>query len=142
MPDDEELEVRVLGDSSDVRGWSYSVTEHELGLIDRTKDVHIAAIRPGCIRGNHYHMKRGELITVIHRDTWSLHWDTGENTPAHHRTFNGSGALAFAPPRGWSHAVRNDGSVDLIIVASNDVSYNRHEQDEVSRDAYRRIVTE
>ena len=104
------------------------------------KDVHIAEIKPGQIRGNHYHSKRGEYITVVYTGDWSLHWDTGEGTAVSHKRFDGSGAVLITPPLNWSHAVRNDGDGSLWIFVASDQAYDRDEKDEYKRDAIRRVV--
>jgi hypothetical protein len=49
--------------------------------------------------------------------------------------------MAFAPPRMWSHAVRNDGEGSLWIVGLSDRQYGLG-QDEESKDTIRRPVTE
>jgi oxalate decarboxylase/phosphoglucose isomerase-like protein (cupin superfamily) len=76
------------------------------------------------VRGNHYHTERGELIAVVYRGPWSLHWDTGPGTPPQRRDFTGQGAVAVVPPVNWSHAVRNDGDSDLWIFAASDRPYD------------------
>jgi oxalate decarboxylase/phosphoglucose isomerase-like protein (cupin superfamily) len=135
------VEIIQLDESTDARGLSFSVVVEQLERINSVKDLHIAAILPGHVRGNHYHTHRSELITVLYQDSWSLHWDTGAGTEPHHRSFMGTGAVAIYPPLGWSHAVRNDGDRELWIVVASDEPYDRHEQDESARDAIRRIVT-
>jgi hypothetical protein len=137
-----DLPVYELDDSTDDRGVSFSLLERQLDLIGAVKDVHIASIGQGKIRGNHYHAEHGELITVVFRDRWSLHWDTGEGTPTRHRDFSGVGAVVVAPPLNWSHAVRNDSAADLWIFVGSDRPSNRHDEDPLRRDAIRRIVIE
>jgi dTDP-4-dehydrorhamnose 3,5-epimerase-like enzyme len=138
----DEMVVIPLDESTDSRGLSFSILEDEIARIGAVRDVHIAAIRPGCTRGNHYHARRGELIAVVFRDAWSLHWDTGEETETYHRSFSGRGGVLIVPPLGWSHAVRNDGGVDMWIFAASDRPYDRHDSDEIRRDAIRRVVTD
>jgi uncharacterized cupin superfamily protein len=46
-----------------------------LAMIDKVLDVHIASVRPGAARGNHYHSVKAELITVVYSDA----------APEHHR---------------------------------------------------------
>jgi oxalate decarboxylase/phosphoglucose isomerase-like protein (cupin superfamily) len=137
-----DFAVVPLSDSSDVRGVSFSLTLTELSMVDAIQDIHIAAIEPGETRGNHYHVRRGELITVIFQDRWSLHWDTGLGTAPKHRVFEGRGAVAFSPPLNWSHAVRNDGDSPLWIFVASDRPYDRADDDAVRRDAIARIVTD
>ncbi len=59
---------------------------------------------------------------MIHRDAWSLHWDSGE----------GSAVCS----RDAAHAVRNDGTEDLYIVGLSDGEY-----DPAAPDAYPRRVS-
>lgn len=135
-----ELEFTFLNDSTDPRGQSVSLTSDELAVLSEVHDVHIAAIKPGSIRGNHYHMSRHELITVVYDGECSVHWDTGDGSQRRSRSFVGAGAISFAPPIGWSHAVRNDGASVIWIVVASDKPYNRSATDEVARDAIRREV--
>lgn len=133
----DQMQIVELDDSTDDRGFSFSILAESLALIGAIRDVHIAEIRPGAVRGNHYHAHRGEILAVVFTDKWSVHWDTGEGTEVHRRSFDGRGAVALVPPRGWSHAVRNDGSDSMWIYAASDVAYN---PDPVARDAVRRVV--
>lgn len=136
-----EMRIEQLADSTDERGLSFSVLADQLSGAGPAKDIHIAMIRPGHTRGNHYHARRHELIAVIYRDSCSVHWDTGPDTSTRRRTFEGTGAILVAPPLNWSHAVRNDGDEDVWIVAVSDVPYDRSQSDPVARDAIPRIVT-
>jgi oxalate decarboxylase/phosphoglucose isomerase-like protein (cupin superfamily) len=136
------MQITQLHNSTDDRGLSFSLIEGNLRSIAEIKDIHIAEIKPGRIRGNHYHAARRELITVVHEDKWSLHWDTGEGTSPHHKTFTGSGAVLVTPPLNWSHAVRNDGPSSIWIVVASDRAYDRDEPDEHKRDAMRRAVAQ
>lgn len=138
----DQMQIVELDDSTDDRGFSFSILEEHLALIKTIRDVHVAEIRPGAVRGNHYHAHRGELIAVVFTGRWSLHWDTGEGTEVHRRFFEGRGAVAVVPPRGWSHAVKNDGTESMWIYAASDASYDRHDPDPVARDAVRRVVVQ
>ncbi|WP_460755881.1 polysaccharide biosynthesis C-terminal domain-containing protein [Myceligenerans cantabricum] len=134
------MHIEALDDSSDARGQSFSILNSLLRAIGPARDIHIGEVRPGSIRGNHFHSSRRELIAVVFTDQWSLHWDTGPETAVHVRKFYEPGAVAVRPPLDWSHAVRNDGSESLWIVAISDQPYDRHESDPVLRDAVRRPV--
>ena len=136
----DDIHIERLDDSTDARGLSFSILEPLLSKIGHARDVHIGEILPGCIRGNHFHARRGELIAVVFSDTWSLHWDTGPDTAVHVRRFDGSGAIAVIPPRNWSHAVKNEGVKPMWIFAVSDQRYDRHESDSTRRDVVRREV--
>jgi dTDP-4-dehydrorhamnose 3,5-epimerase-like enzyme len=120
----------------DQRGASFSVPLAQLELLGAPKDVHLASIGPGHVRGNHYHVERRELIVVLPHERWSLHWDVGEGTDVSTHTFFGQGAVAIAIPPSCAHAIRNDGSSLLWLIASTDGVY-----DPTHPDAYRRVVT-
>ena len=126
--------IEALADSTDQRGRGFSVIAGQLARVGDVRDVHITTINPGCMRGNHYHPSRRELIAVLYRDAWSLHWDTGAGTAVTHRSIQGVGGVLVGPPAGWSHAVRNDGGVELVLVALSDVAYDHAHPDVVRRD--------
>jgi dTDP-4-dehydrorhamnose 3,5-epimerase-like enzyme len=120
MPD---LTFMPLPESSDGRGVSFVILGEVLATMDNVLDVHIASVRPGAIRGNHYHSVKTELITVIYSDSWSFHWDTGEDTEVHSRQFAGAGAVAVVVPHAWSHAVKNEGATDLWLFNASDMAF-------------------
>ena len=112
-----------LPDLTDERGLSFSVPARVLCEL-AVRDVHVAAIRPGHVRGNHYHEKKTELITVIYQDDWTFHWDTGPDTQVNGREFAGCGAVSISVPLLWSHAVKNDGIKDLWLFNMTDLSFD------------------
>jgi dTDP-4-dehydrorhamnose 3,5-epimerase-like enzyme len=122
MPTD--VTIVHLSESTDERGLSFSLTTESIGELI-IKDVHIAAVRPGCVRGNHYHSKKLELITVVYKDEWSLHWDTGPETVVQCRSFSGCGAVTIQIPLFWSHAVKNNGRSELWLFNAADMSFDR-----------------
>jgi oxalate decarboxylase/phosphoglucose isomerase-like protein (cupin superfamily) len=130
-----ELAVVSLEDGGDGRGSSFSPPHRWLKYLRALEDVHIATIRPGQVRGNHYHVARRELLVVIYSERWSLHWDKGEGTELSRRSFDGAGAVLVAVPASWSHAIRNDSLSDLWLVGASDVAY-----DPDNPDAFRRVV--
>lgn len=121
MPTD--VVITELPDSSDERGMSFSIPTETIARLT-VRDVHLAAVRPGYTRGNHYHTEKIELITVVYADDWSLHWDTGEGTAVQCHRFTGSGAVTIEFPLYWAHAVRNDGHKDLWMFNTNDRAFD------------------
>jgi len=128
-----------LPDSSDERGVSFSLLSEVLDMIPKVQDVHIASVRPGAIRGNHYHSVKTEVLTVAYVDAWSFYWDTGEGTEAQRRQFVGTGAVAVIVPLAWSHAVKNEGASDLWLFNASDVAFSR-EPGAVSDSHTRKVV--
>ena len=132
--------ITQLPESTDERGVSFSLAAEKIAEFT-IREVHIAALNPGHIRGNHYHAKRQELITVAYDGKWSLHWDTGPETETHCREFSGHGAVSICVPPLWSHAIRNDGSRELWLFNAADKSSDQSSGDDALRDTYRRMVT-
>jgi len=123
----------VLDDRGDTRGGSFILPDEWLTILPAVQDIHITTLRPGHVRGNHYHAHRRELIIVVHADRWSLHWDSGANTRVVSQGFEGSGAVSIAVLPNMSHAIRNDGSLDLQLMALSDVAYTSTNPDTHSR---------
>lgn len=112
------MSVRVtpLDARTDVRGSSFGV-EVPFASIG---ECHVATMRPGSVRGNHFHRHRRELLVVLYSDRWTLLWDEGENTNVESRTFEGAGAVLMEADPLCAHAVRNDGSRELQIFVLGD----------------------
>ena len=116
----------------DARGSSFLLHNHVCGFLKHVKNIHIATINPGEIRGNHFHTHMREIIFVMSGSAWTLHWDTGENTELHEQRFSGTESVVLKILPGASHAITNTGSVSLLLVSLSDRAYNRSEPD-VSR---------
>jgi dTDP-4-dehydrorhamnose 3,5-epimerase-like enzyme len=133
--DDQRLSVIELRDFGDTRGSSYGVPDDVLAGGFPLANIHITTIEPGSVRGNHYHRQRRELLVVMAGDRWSLHWDTGADTPVQRRDFDRPGVAMITVPIGLSHAVRNDGAAVLRVIGLTDGPY-----DPECPDAFPRVV--
>jgi oxalate decarboxylase/phosphoglucose isomerase-like protein (cupin superfamily) len=118
------LNIELLTNNGDARGLSFSAPAEALAFVGRMADVHLASIKPGCVRGNHYHLRRREAIVVLPGSKWSLHWDEDQNAAAQHREFEGDRAVLVLISPGASHAVRNDGVSELWLVAISSETYD------------------
>ena len=77
-------------------------------------------LRSGLVRGNYFHRHERELLVVLHDDSWTLAFDSGDHTPVETRAFSGAGAVRIEIDPGSAHAIRNDGRSDLhIFVVAN-----------------------
>lgn len=108
--------VTPLAARTDLRGSSFGV---EIPFAS-VGECHIATIRPGAVRGNHFHLTRREVLVVLYADRWTLLWDEGEGSPVQSRTFEGAGAVLMDADPLCAHAVRNDGARDLQIFVLGD----------------------
>lgn len=131
------LQVTVLSDSGDDRGSSFPAPNECFEGGFSVRNAHLSTLLPGYVRGNHFHVARHETLLVMSADRWSLHWDSGINSPVEVRVFDGPGAVVIRIPPHVSHAIRNDGSMLLHIVGLTDGPY-----DPVAPDAFPRRVTQ
>jgi len=124
MNTDSKIQISSLEDHGDQRGFSFTVPAEALRFLDGVEDIHIAAILPGAIRGNHFHQRRREILVFNYAGDWSFHWDEGPNTPTQHRSFQGTGAVLITILPGASHAVRSDGAQTLMLMAASSEPYD------------------
>jgi UDP-2-acetamido-2,6-beta-L-arabino-hexul-4-ose reductase len=98
---------------SDERGFVFEPLSGE--VLAGQKNVHVVTSRPGAVRGNHYHLKGTETLVVCgpalvrirtadQLEDFSIPADTT--------------CRVIIPP-GVSHAVKNTGATDMLLVAFN-----------------------
>ncbi len=122
-----KVRIKELQNYGDTRGASFTIPADALAFVGRLADVYIACTRPGAIRGNHYHLRRNEAIVIPPGSPWSLHWDEGDDSSPQHRDFQGSSAVLVLISPDASHAIRNDGDLDLWFFAISSESYDAAE---------------
>jgi len=128
-----DIELIPLTDSGDQRGASFPLGSAWLDFLGKAVDCHISTIKPGQTRGNHYHERKREIIVVVHRDRWTMCWDTGANTSPQRQEFTGGGAVMIKTSPGASHAVVNNGSEDLQLFALCNQLYDPAHPDAIAR---------
>jgi len=119
-----KVQLTQLNNNGDARGFSFMAPAEALAFVGRMADVHLASMKPGAVRGNHYHLRRREAIVVLPGARWSFHWDEGDGSPAQHREFDGGRAVLVLVPPDASHAVRNDVDGTLWWVAISSETYD------------------
>jgi dTDP-4-dehydrorhamnose 3,5-epimerase-like enzyme len=117
-----------LGD--DVRGFSFGPPAALFSQLGDVRDLHVMTIRPGRVRGNHYHVAKDEMFLVLHQDAWSLHWSAADG-PTNSRAFAGSGGVTIVMPRMLGHAIRNDGAEDLFVVGASTMAFDPVDPDAI-----------
>ena len=127
------LTIHRLADNGDSRGRNFSLPASSLEFLGAVRDVHFAEIRPGAIRGNHYHVFRRKMVCVHYADAWSLHWDTGPDTPIQRQNFEGSGVVIVEIEPTISHAIRNDGSVEMQMVGFSNLVFDPNNRETYPR---------
>lgn len=134
------VEILELSSQGDERGASFS-DQRWRAFLQQVKDIHIATIHPGAVRGNHYHRERREVLFIMHADDWSFHWEAEAGGSLLQRRFRGSGCVMITIEPETSHAVRNDGRVDLFLVGVSDADYDPRNPDVYRRDVIAKTGT-
>jgi dTDP-4-dehydrorhamnose 3,5-epimerase-like enzyme len=134
-PVKEQTGVRItrLTDTGDPRGWSFQIPAQCLEFLGDVRDLHLATVKPGAIRGNHYHKVRKEVLFLFHTDQWSVHWDCGPGTQPQTQMLTGSGVVMLEIELHASHALRNDGASDMQMIGMSNAAYNPQEPDSFPR---------
>ena len=102
----------------------FTVPPLVLSCLGQIRDIYIAPVAPGAIRGNHFHLRRKEALIILYETEWVLYWDEGENTPTCQIRFLGAGARVILVEPGSSHAVRNTGTRELLLLGLFSESYD------------------
>lgn len=121
------VQISELAPHGDNRGLSLAMPPEAMQFVRELADVHISSSVSGAVRGNHYHRRKRRAILVMPGIAWSLHWDEGEGTAVQRRIFDGSQAVLVLVPPGVAHAVRNDGTASLWMVACSSAPYDASE---------------
>jgi dTDP-4-dehydrorhamnose 3,5-epimerase-like enzyme len=124
-----------LENKGDERGCSYNIPQHAFNFIGEIRDSHFATIVPGAIRGNHYHVGRKEFILIWFCDSWILAWDYGDDTNVEIKSFSGAGLKLIEIDEEISHAIKNTGNADILIIAFSNKIFNFEKSD-----TYKRVV--
>jgi dTDP-4-dehydrorhamnose 3,5-epimerase-like enzyme len=97
------------------------------------RNVHVVLTEPGAIRGNHYHVRGIEVVTVPGPMLIRL-CDGAERTDV--EVAEGD-VVKLTIPRGVAHAFKNTGCVPNVMVA-----FNSEEHDPAEPDVVREVLIE
>ncbi|MBN1931378.1 MAG: hypothetical protein JW786_07185 [Desulfobacterales bacterium] len=108
---------------SDQRGYVLEPLD-SASLMSR-QNLHLVVTLPGAVRGNHYHQKGTETITVMGRALVRFReGDTLQDITVPHDQ-----AYQFVFPPGVAHAIQNTGKQSIILIAFNTQKHDREHPD-------------
>ena len=81
----------------------------------RQRNAHLVLTAPGCVRGNHYHRAGVEVAVVL--GPALVRYRDGDDV--RDVDIGGGAAYRFVFPAGVAHAMKNTGSVPMIILSFN-----------------------
>jgi len=125
------VEIKRLKDGmySDPRtGWSAYPFQYGAGKgrVD-VRGVHVVAIYPGQLRGNHYHEETEELLFIFSGDG-VFYWE--EEGVLRQHPVSGTPTI-ITIPKGIRHAFRNTGESVVFLLAVRDGDYDPQNPDVV-----------
>lgn len=132
----DRVEAYVLSEEGDERGRAWQVGKG-VDFLSAIEDVHLMTLKPGHVRGNHFHRDKREILIVEYAEEWALLWDDGPEGESRERCFEQAGVVTVLVPPGCAHTVENRGSGTMRIVAISDRPYDRS-----APDAHRRVPGE
>ena len=92
------------------------------------RNVHVVVTEPGCVRGNHYHIRGTEVVTVQGPALVRL-----REGPEVQDTLIPEGAVSrFIIPPGVAHAIQNLGTRPTLLVAFRDRAHDPTNPDVVA----------
>ncbi len=94
-------------------------------LIKDQQNVHVVISEPGAVRGNHYHLKGKEIISVTGPALVRIR---EESTMKDINIPSGKAYRLTIPP-GVSHAIQNTGDRPNILIAFNTMSHDPENPD-------------
>ena len=114
------LSIRCLKGSSDARGESFYLPKEVFDYLGSINEMHYVTIKPGAVRGNHYHRDRREVMFLYYADQWEFAWRRVDNPLVDKQIFAGSGGVIIKIDPCVVHAVKNTGNQLLrVICCSN-----------------------
>ena len=101
----------------DKRGKVFEPASPEILASGTLRNLHIATIAPGAVRGNHRHLNQTELICFFGRLTLALEGGNGVRETV---KFDGDDCVLVTVEPGVAHAFLNPGDEEMFIVCYAD----------------------
>jgi len=122
MADVKRVELRGNGWMND-RGWGANPLEAAGLSREHLGNLHVVSIKPGTIRGNHYHTSATEWILLCGGPA-KIAWRSGDENSIHETNISGTEPALFEIPQNVEHAVLNNSKGDIYLVSFSN-SYKR-----------------
>jgi len=117
-----KYKVKELEIHSDERGWLVEMLKQN-ELKEKIKQVYVATIKPRCIRGNHYHLKRTEWFFLIGRKAELYLEDLKTKERFCFKLSSKKPKVITIFPQ-IAHAVRNPSKETIYLVSAQNTIYN------------------
>ena len=121
-----KVKINQLKTHTDLRGIVFEPIEKD--SISAQQNCHIVVSKPGIIRGNHYHLSGTETIAVAGPAILRFK----EGAEVHDFAVSSGQVYKFVIPPNVSHAIKNTGDKDSILVAFNTVPHDPDKPDVIT----------
>jgi len=119
--------VKELEKHSDQRGWLIEVLKRN-ELKEDIKQIYVATIKPGKIRGNHYHLKRVEWFFVVGAEAELYLGNIKTKEKICLKLSSKKPKVITIFPK-TAHAVKNSSKKTIYLVSAQNTIYNAKKSD-------------
>jgi UDP-2-acetamido-2,6-beta-L-arabino-hexul-4-ose reductase len=122
-------EIEKLEVHGDGRGWLVeALKQDQIPDGQSIRQIYVASIKPGCVRGNHYHKKRMEWFFLIGADA-EIHLEDMETKEKKVIFFSSEAMQRVAVYPNVAHAVANKGSETVYLVSAQNDIFDPNDKD-------------
>ena len=104
----------------DDRGWGLNLLAASGRTLKPIGDLHVVSMKPGKIRGNHYHENSTEWI-LFTGGRAKLIWRKVGTKPINTVTISGLAPTLYELPPNIEHAIINEDQKDIYLVSMNEL---------------------
>jgi dTDP-4-dehydrorhamnose 3,5-epimerase-like enzyme len=127
--------IQYITNLGDLRGWTFRIPEEALAFLGEIHEMHLASIIPGCIRGNHVHAGRKEVLFLQFEAECQFAWALRDSDQVHIETLSNHGGIMIQILPEIVHSIKNIGSKPVILLACSDGTF-----DPEYKDTERRVI--
>lgn len=129
------VKIHLLTNLGDLRGWTFRIPDKARAFLGEIHEMHMASIMPGCIRGNHVHTGRKEVLFLQFETECQFAWALRDSDQVNIQTFTKPGGVMIQIMPEVVHTIKNTGSEPVILLACSDGAF-----DPEYKDTERRII--
>ncbi len=128
--------VQEIKQHADMRGWVVWPIPESIITCGRLSNVHIPSLKPGVIRGNHYHRHTVEYALILSGPCRAVFADTATGEQEQ-MIFSAETPVLLRIAPGTAHAFRNEARHDIFLLC-----YDETLSGAATPDTHRHVILE